>query len=336
MDLGAVTRPTMRLFHDLVDDAGLFPPTALPMDEALARHRGDLEAGHPVLTHRFLCPASRLPALRAGLSFPIRLGLILDTPDLPPLDGLDVELVEIPGARFTTPSGRVELPAGLGLPETKARRFVEVTAAQLPVRLPAGAGLKIRCGGLSAEAFPSPHDLGAFISHCAEHGIPFKATAGLHHAVRHFDPALGADRHGFLNLVLAVCAAAGRRPGAGVEADRRGRAGAAGAGRTGRDRAAGQGAAGVVRLVQHGHPDRRPARPRADRGGRLMTASPWGLDNLPYGVFSRVGGETPGSASGTATTCSTWPARCTTRCSPPARSTPSWPGAPPPGATPAR
>ncbi|GIH78450.1 hypothetical protein [Planobispora longispora] len=199
----------MRLFHDLVDDAGLFPPTALPMDEALARHRGDLEAGHPVLTHRFLCPASRLPALRAGLSFPIRLGLILDTPDLPPLDGLDVELVEIPGARFTTPSGRVELPAGLGLPETKARRFVEVTAAQLPVRLPAGAGLKIRCGGLSAEAFPSPHDLGAFISHCAEHGIPFKATAGLHHAVRHFDPALGADRHGFLNLVLAVCAAAG-------------------------------------------------------------------------------------------------------------------------------
>ncbi len=204
---------TTRLFRDLVDDAGLFPPTALPMDEALARHRSDLDAGHPVLTHRFLCPASRLPALRAALSFPIRLGLILDTPDLPPLDGLDVELVEIPGARFETPSGRIEIPADPGPPGTRARRFVEVTAAQLPVAPPEGTGLKIRCGGSSAESFPSPHDLGAFISHCAGHGIPFKATAGLHHAVRHFDPALGTDRHGFLNLVLAVVAAVeGRDP----------------------------------------------------------------------------------------------------------------------------
>ncbi|GII02853.1 hypothetical protein [Planobispora takensis] len=209
MDVGA-----MNLFHDLVDDAGLFPPTALPMAEALERHRADLMKADPVLTHRFLCPASRLPALRATLTFPIRLGLILDTPELPPLGGLDVELVEIPGARFETPAGRVEVPGGRGGPlDVKARQFVEVTAARLPVRLPPGTGLKIRCGGLSAEAFPGAHDLGAFIAHCADNDIPFKATAGLHHAVRHFDPALGVDRHGFLNLVLAVCEAVeGRDP----------------------------------------------------------------------------------------------------------------------------
>ncbi|MBG0826421.1 hypothetical protein HS041_01315 [Planomonospora sp. ID67723] len=199
------------LFHGLVDDAGLFPPTALPMSAALARHRSDLAEGHPVLTHRFLCPASRLPALRAesaGSGLPIRLGLIVDTPDLPPaedLDGLEVELVEIPGARFETPAGRIEVPAAP--PGLKARRFVEVTAARLPVHLPEGTGLKIRCGGLTADAFPGAHDLGAFIAHCAAEGVPFKATAGLHHAVRHFDPALGTDRHGFLNLVLAVCQA---------------------------------------------------------------------------------------------------------------------------------
>ncbi|GAA3442469.1 hypothetical protein [Planomonospora venezuelensis] len=206
---------TTPLFHDLVDDAGLFPPTALPMAEALARHRSDLERAHPVLTHRFLCPASRLPALRAGLAehgSPIRLGLIADTPDLPSaedLDGLEVELVEIPGARFATPAGRVEVPAAP--PGLKARRFVEVTAGQLPVHLPEGTGLKVRCGGLTAESFPGAHDLGAFIAYCAAEGVPFKATAGLHHAVRHFDPALGADRHGFLNLVLAVCEAVGGR-----------------------------------------------------------------------------------------------------------------------------
>ncbi|WP_156056484.1 hypothetical protein [Streptosporangium roseum] len=198
MDLGAMT-----LFHSLVDDAGLFPPTALPMAEALRRHRADLAGGSPVLTHRFLCPASRLPELRAHLDFPIRLGLILDTPDVPApadLTDLAVELVEVPGGRAVA----LDLPA---------RQFVEVTAAQLPVDVPPGVGLKVRCGGLTAAAFPSAQDLGSFITYCAGRDIPFKATAGLHNAVRHFHPALGTDRHGFLNLVLAVCAAVeGRDP----------------------------------------------------------------------------------------------------------------------------
>ncbi|GAA4225625.1 hypothetical protein FHR32_002249 [Streptosporangium album] len=205
MDLGPMTPPhdgpaPEALFRGLVDDAGLFPPTALPMAEALRRHRADLAEGSPVLTHRFLCPASRLPELRAHLGSPVRLGLILDTPETPPLDGLVVELVEVPGGRAIA----LDLPA---------RQFVEVTAAQLPVDVPPGVGLKIRCGGLTATAFPSAGDLGSFITHCAERDIPFKATAGLHNAVRHFYPPLGTDRHGFLNLVLAVCAAVeGRDP----------------------------------------------------------------------------------------------------------------------------
>jgi hypothetical protein len=213
------------LFHDLVDDAGLFPPTSLPMAEALERHRTDLAGNNPVLTHRFLCPASRLPELRAHLTFPIRLGLILDTPDVPPLGDIAVELVEVrqpPGESPTAVSGRLThlLPDG-------ARLFVEVSPGSHPSLPPGTArpsldslphdatrpGLKFRCGGLTADAFPTAHDLGASITHCVEHGIPFKATAGLHNAVRHFDPALGVDRHGFLNLVLAVCAAVeGRDP----------------------------------------------------------------------------------------------------------------------------
>jgi|tagenome__1003787_1003787.scaffolds.fasta_scaffold20108502_2 hypothetical protein len=38
-------------------------------------------------------------------------------------------------------------------------------------------------------------------------GLPFKATAGLHHAFRSTDPGTAFEQHGFLNLITAVDAA---------------------------------------------------------------------------------------------------------------------------------
>ncbi|TMR91878.1 hypothetical protein EJK15_47710 [Nonomuraea basaltis] len=198
------------LYTALVDDAGLFPPTSLHMDEALARNRRDLERGNPVLTHRFLCPASRLDRLRGMDYRPRRIGLIMDMPELPAFDDLPVDLVETP-----LPDGTpVETLADqLGLPD-EVRLFAEVVPPRkMAIDVPDGVGLKVRCGGLTADAFPPVEHLGVFIRFCVESDVPFKATAGLHHAVRHFDPSLGVDRHGFLNLVLAVCEAVeGRDP----------------------------------------------------------------------------------------------------------------------------
>ncbi|GAA3256366.1 hypothetical protein [Nonomuraea helvata] len=200
---------TMNVYTALVDDAGLFPPTSLHMDEALARNRRDLEHGSSVLTHRFLCPASRLHRLRDMDYRPRRIGLILDQEEVPGFDDLPVDFVEA----ALPPDMTIDVLArGLGLTES-VRLFVELAPARLGVDVPDGIGLKVRCGGLTAEAFPPAEHLGAFIRFCVEHDIPFKATAGLHHAVRHFDPSLGVDRHGFLNLVLAVCEAVeGRDP----------------------------------------------------------------------------------------------------------------------------
>ena len=72
-----------------------------------------------------------------------------------------------------------------------------------------GAGAKVRCGGPTPDMFPSPAELAAFICGCRDLGLPFKATAGLHHPIR------DGIVHGFLNLlgaaVLAHAAKAGER-----------------------------------------------------------------------------------------------------------------------------
>lgn len=232
----------LALLEGLVDDAGLFPPERLPMSAALERHRADEAGGHPVLTHRFLCPASAIGDLRDQLrpAERLRLGLIADTgPEGLPaaLDAvaddprLVLETVEValPPDRLDREAVAALAGRQLSPAQTDAKAW---GAAQMFVELPrapgwrealdgvasAGLGAKVRCGGLRAELFPSPAELADFVLACAGLGVPFKATAGLHHAVRHRDPATGFDHHGFLNLLLAATRAASGASAAEVSA----------------------------------------------------------------------------------------------------------------------
>jgi hypothetical protein len=92
-----------------------------------------------------------------------------------------------------------QVPCHIEVPLTEGRQDA------LEVIAEGGRAAKVRCGGLSADKFPDPERLGAFVHACATHGVPFKATAGLHHAVRHRDDRTGLTHHGFLNLLLAAC-----------------------------------------------------------------------------------------------------------------------------------
>ena len=65
-------------------------------------------------------------------------------------------------------------------------------------------GAKVRCGGASADAVPTPAHLARFIALANALGVPYKATAGLHHPVRHFNAEAGYVQHGFLNLAGAA------------------------------------------------------------------------------------------------------------------------------------
>jgi hypothetical protein len=77
----------------------------------------------------------------------------------------------------------------------------------LPVLADHGARAKIRLGGVTPESVPSVEVVAAFLSACMRERVAWKATAGLHHAVRGVhELAPGGARatmHGFVNVFLA-------------------------------------------------------------------------------------------------------------------------------------
>lgn len=73
------------------------------------------------------------------------------------------------------------------------------------------AGVKFRTGGTTPEAHPAAGDLARALVACADAGVPFKATAGLHRALCHFNHAAGARQLGFLNVFIGAALAYEKR-----------------------------------------------------------------------------------------------------------------------------
>ncbi|MCE1165267.1 MAG: hypothetical protein LWX07_07685 [Bacteroidetes bacterium] len=61
-------------------------------------------------------------------------------------------------------------------------------------------GFKLRTGGVTAADFPTVEQVAYALKVCGENKIQFKATAGLHHPVRHYNRSVNAKMHGFLNV----------------------------------------------------------------------------------------------------------------------------------------
>jgi hypothetical protein len=109
----------------------------------------------------------------------------------------------------------VQIEAALAaLPEGVAAYFeiplAGATAELIAALAEAGALAKARTGGVTAAAFPTSMQLAQFIHTCVAAEVPFKATAGLHHALRgeyrltYAPDSPTATMHGFLNVFLAA------------------------------------------------------------------------------------------------------------------------------------
>ncbi len=64
-------------------------------------------------------------------------------------------------------------------------------------------GFKFRSGGVNRDDFPPVAALAFALTQSRLYGVPFKATAGLHHPLYHQDSALGVKMHGFINVFAA-------------------------------------------------------------------------------------------------------------------------------------
>ena len=223
------------LMAGAVDYAGLFPPAQLPLADALAEYGRALAGADAWMLGRFIVPAAQLPALADAVvrdahdgrgwtvsaivrehmdedaaavqAFNQRAAnqhVRVDTIECRPSSSDSITWL----AKTFSPAFTVHVEVGVGPTAPDDLRVV----ARHQLRA------KVRTGGLAPDAFPAPASLVAFIESARDVGVPFKATAGLHHAMRGAYPlsdevgAQSATMHGFVNLMLATATVGERLP----------------------------------------------------------------------------------------------------------------------------
>lgn len=207
--------PLRPLLEHLIDYAGLFPPSALPMARAVENYLRYRESPESWMLARFVVPVSRLDEFESCAPPHSNITLsVLASPNL------DADISRIACARF--PIDTIELKAeDTAQIESMMRRiparltaYIETgDAALIPAIHAAGARAKMRTGGVTPEAIPPPARVARFIEICAATATPFKATAGLHHPLRCFRPLTYSEggpsgwMFGFLNVFIAAALA---------------------------------------------------------------------------------------------------------------------------------
>jgi hypothetical protein len=212
-------------FSRLIDYAGLFPPARLSMSQAQEEYRQARSGPSAWMLGRFIAPLKLIGVAAQNAAGPF--SVIAGASDIEGVAalrdaGVAVEAIEIPIATGNDDEGALrgslrQLRATLdvlGLSEVPVYlEFVRSPENALSVEsaLSAAAstrfGAKLRCGGITADAFPPVDEVARFIAAAAAANVPFKATAGLHHPVRHFNAPSGFVMHGFLNILAAAALA---------------------------------------------------------------------------------------------------------------------------------
>ena len=214
--------PVRALLAELIDYAGLFPPAALPMTDVCTNYDAYRRSAHAWALGRIVVPVARLAALAdlvaAHSSDPWRVSALVGDD----VNG-DAEIIRSvnAGGRLAIDTAEVRTQSAATIGTTvkalgaSLTAYLEIPVAGDPSMLveaiaQSGARAKIRMGGITPAAFPTATQSARFIACCAEYGVAFKATAGLHHPLggdyrlTYADDAPRAPMFGFLNMFVAA------------------------------------------------------------------------------------------------------------------------------------
>ncbi len=221
------------LLEGLVDYAGLFPPAALSMPPAVRNYAHYRAGGTGWMLGRFVCPANALtlfsqladPLLpRDAGAIPWRLSVTGSGDAAVDLDAIAAfnerhrVCFDECGAIVDAYEAKVGSVADIdALHATMPREltlYLEVPSASSHELIPrvaqTGRRAKLRTGGITPDAFPSPEAIITFLRLCAQHNVVAKATAGLHHPLRgayrltYDADAVVGRMYGYLNVFLAA------------------------------------------------------------------------------------------------------------------------------------
>lgn len=210
-------------WRGLLDDAAMFPPGDVPLPEAVEAHDAHRRSWYGDLLGSFVLRDTDLPLLR-GATHPLsvvvtggagqvagplaaagRLGLRVQGLEIALRDRDDLAgnarrvVAAVDHARAEGVLGD-EVPVFVELPQDDPSYGWEAAADEVAA---AELRLKLRTGGVEAHLFPTADRLAAWIDAALDRELPFKCTAGLHHAVRHTSVE-GFEQHGFLNVLVAT------------------------------------------------------------------------------------------------------------------------------------
>lgn len=228
MTAGVGSGVVRAMMREAIDYAGLFPPAALGMEAAVRNFDAYRRGPHAWMLGRFVLPVARLEELAAtyaraslagGSPWPLSvIARVADAATLAAFNArygarLRIDTIEAPPVA----TGDVEALASLAALYTV---YAEVDVTRDPAPIVAelarhGLRAKVRTGGVTPDAIPTPGDVARFIAACHAARVPFKATAGLHHAWRAEYPLTYAPdaphgtMFGFANVLLADAAATG-------------------------------------------------------------------------------------------------------------------------------
>src|SRR5688500_10312603 len=219
---------------EIIDYAGLFPPASLPMGAVVSNYAEYLSGPDRDLLGRLVVPAARLNEFaeaardflpRRNGSAPWRLSVLAgDQTDSDASSILEFNPIHAdqPDAGQAV-CDSVEMHARQAGDVARAARYFPGSFRMFFEIEPDGdhallirevalqkAAAKIRTGGVTEAAFPASARVAHFIAECDRAGVPFKATAGLHHLIRSdypltYEPESPcATMYGYLNLFFSA------------------------------------------------------------------------------------------------------------------------------------